>query len=249
MRIIVDINAPIVDEFEDYLEASIASNQVESPLLEDTAKSNTKEESFEPKKEEEASPLNGNEKEEPLQQVINIEDEKEEPLQQVINIEDEKEEPLQQVNHEEHHDNQQMAVKAEKWMGVLVTKEFDGKSSMGKVMSYKEETKLFMIHYDNHVTEEVYFEELQQIVAPPVLVKDYLERFDPSENEEEKKKRLKRHMSDETVPVHPRYPSSLEPAAAAEPKRRKYKKGGSTSSNYVPLALREKKRDAYYYFY
>ncbi|XWS76325.1 hypothetical protein CRYUN_Cryun01aG0166300 [Craigia yunnanensis] len=72
-----------------------------------------------------------------------------------------------------------VTTKARKWIGVLVYREFDGNIYMGEVINYCGETKLYKIDYENDVFEEVDYEELQQIVAPPTLVFEYLERIDP----------------------------------------------------------------------
>ncbi|KAG4174527.1 hypothetical protein ERO13_A11G126701v2 [Gossypium hirsutum] len=142
----------------------------------------------------------------------------------------------------------EMATKAEKWMGVLVNKEFDNKSYKGSVVNYCGETKLFQIDYENHVYEEVDYQELQKIVAPPPLVCEYLERINPSEMEKENKKQ--QQQKDSWVPVHPRYPSTFQ--QQVKPKKRKCKRetgSGASSTGYIPLAFREIKRDAYIYYY
>ncbi|KAK6286390.1 hypothetical protein POUND7_012569, partial [Theobroma cacao] len=137
-----------------------------------------------------------------------------------------------------------MVMRARKWIGVLVYKESDdGSKHTGEVVDYSEETELYKIEYENDVSEDLDYEALLPIVAPPPVVCQYLESIGPSENEKRKKKR---HLSDTTVPIHPRRPAApVEP----EPKKRKAKKPAGSASTYVPLAYRETKKDAYYYYY
>ncbi|TYJ09401.1 hypothetical protein E1A91_A11G139200v1 [Gossypium mustelinum] len=159
-----------------------------------------------------------------------------------------KNDEYQRIKFKENKNDLDMAAKAEKWMGVLVNKEFDNKSYMGSVVNYCGETKLFQIDYENDVSEEVDYQELQKIVAPPPLVCEYLERINPSEMEKEKKKRQQQEGS--WVPVHPRYPSTFQ--QQVKPKKRKCKRetgSGASSTGYIPLAFRETKRDAYIYYY
>ncbi|PPR99346.1 hypothetical protein GOBAR_AA21312 [Gossypium barbadense] len=137
-----------------------------------------------------------------------------------------KNDEYQRIKFKENKNDLDMAAKAEKWMGVLVNKEFDNKSYMGSVVNYCGETKLFQIDYENDVSEEVDYQELQKIVAPPPLVCEYLER------------------------INPRYPSTFQ--QQVKPKKRKCKRetgSGASSTGYIPLAFRETKRDAYIYYY
>ncbi|MBA0589993.1 hypothetical protein Gorai_018714 [Gossypium raimondii] len=90
-----------------------------------------------------------------------------------------KNDEYQRIKFKENKNDVDMAAKAEKWMGVLVNKEIDNKSYMGSVVNYCGETKLFQIDYENDVSEEVDYQELQKIVAPPPLVCEYLERINP----------------------------------------------------------------------
>ncbi|TYH43682.1 hypothetical protein ES332_D11G144000v1 [Gossypium tomentosum] len=158
-----------------------------------------------------------------------------------------KNDEYEQIKFKENKNDLDMAAKAEKWMGVLVNKEIDNKSYMGSVVNYCGETKLFQIDYENDVSEEVDYQELQKIVAPPPLVCEYLERINPSEMEKEKKKQ----QEDSWVPVHPRYPLTYQ--QQVKPKKRKCKRetgsGASSTTGYIPLAFRETKRDAYIYYY
>ncbi|KAK8326783.1 hypothetical protein V6Z12_A11G140200 [Gossypium hirsutum] len=159
-----------------------------------------------------------------------------------------KNDEYQRIKFKENKNDLDMATKAEKWMGVLVNKEFDNKSYKGSVVNYCGETKLFQIDYENHVYEEVDYQELQKIVAPPPLVCEYLERINPSEMEKENKKQ--QQQKDSWVPVHPRYPSTFQ--QQVKPKKRKCKRetgSGASSTGYIPLAFREIKRDAYIYYY
>ncbi|KAG8477741.1 hypothetical protein CXB51_027598 [Gossypium anomalum] len=130
-----------------------------------------------------------------------------------------KNDEYQRIKFKENKNDLDMAAKAEKWMGVLVNKEFDNKSHMGSVVNYCGETKLFEIDYENDVSEEVDYQELQKIVAPPPLVCEYLERINPSEMEKENKKR--QQQEDSWVPVHPRYPTTFQ--QQVKPKKRKCK--------------------------
>ncbi|KAB2056902.1 hypothetical protein ES319_A11G135700v1 [Gossypium barbadense] len=159
-----------------------------------------------------------------------------------------KNDEYQRIKFKENKNDLDMATKAEKWMGVLVNKEFDNKSYKGSVVNYCGETKLFQIDYENHVYEEVDYQELQKIVAPPPLVCEYLERINPSEMEKENKKQ--QQQKDSWVPVHPRYPSTFQ--QQVKPKKRKCERetgSGASSTGYKPLAFREIKRDAYIYYY
>ncbi|KAK8326789.1 hypothetical protein V6Z12_A11G140500 [Gossypium hirsutum] len=115
-------------------------------------------------------------------------------------------------------------------------------------IKFKENKNDLDIDYENDVSEEVDYQELQKIVAPPPLVCEYLERINPSEMEKEKKKRQQQEGS--WVPVHPRYPSTFQ--QQVKPKKRKCKRetgSGASSTGYIPLAFRETKRDAYIYYY
>ncbi|XVF80877.1 hypothetical protein PTKIN_Ptkin15bG0110700 [Pterospermum kingtungense] len=73
----------------------------------------------------------------------------------------------------------EMVVKAKKWVGVIVHKELDGKTYMGNAVSFKPETRLYKIEYENGNAEEVDYQKLQQIMAPPNLVCHYLDRVNP----------------------------------------------------------------------
>lgn len=70
-----------------------------------------------------------------------------------------------------------------------------------------------------------------------------------SEMEKETKKR--HQQKDSWVPIHPRYPSTLQQQQQVKPKKRKSKRetgSGASSTGYIPLAYRETKRDAYIYY-
>ncbi|TYI00586.1 hypothetical protein ES332_A11G144200v1 [Gossypium tomentosum] len=138
-----------------------------------------------------------------------------------------KNDEYQRIKFKENKNDLDMATKAEKWMGVLVNKEFDNKSYKGSVVNYCGETKLFQIDYENHVYEEV----------------DY-------QDEMEKENKKQQQQKDSWVPVHPRYPSTFQ--QQVKPKKRKCKRetgSGASSTGYIPLAFREIKRDAYIYYY
>ncbi|KAJ4727386.1 hypothetical protein OWV82_000493 [Melia azedarach] len=145
----------------------------------------------------------------------------------------------------------ELVAKERRWVGTIVTKMFDGERYMGNVVDFDEETEYFkvgIVYEDSDKQEEVCKEELRTLVPPPKLVCEYLDRIQARKNEIRKKR--KRGATTESASAKRRLPSKSN---QAQSKKVKCKKAGNNASQncstYVPLAFREKKKDAYIWYY
>ncbi|XP_030947301.1 uncharacterized protein LOC115971488 [Quercus lobata] len=123
-----------------------------------------------------------------------------------------------------------------RWIGAIITKVFDGVRYIGQVTSYEVETGCFKVVYEDNSYEEVAEEEIPQILAPPDLIRSYYNRaaMGPRKSSYRRKKKP---AQENKVPTPPRLTNSAKKAKT--PKK---------VSTYVPLAIREKKKDSYYWY-
>nr|XP_023886739.1 uncharacterized protein LOC111998856 isoform X2 [Quercus suber] len=124
-----------------------------------------------------------------------------------------------------------------RWIGATVTKVFDGVRYIGQVTSYEVETGWFKVVYEDNSYEEVAEEEIPQMLAPHDLIRSYYNRAATGGRPRKSYRRKKKPAQENKVPTPPRLMNSAKKAKT--PKK---------VSTYVPLAIREKKKDSYYWY-
>ncbi|KAJ0112819.1 hypothetical protein Patl1_03265 [Pistacia atlantica] len=153
-----------------------------------------------------------------------------------------------------NHDNkneEQVATQERRWIGTIVTKIFDGHTVMGEVIAYDKEIRKFKIVYEDDKREKVCENELLSLAAPPQMVREHLDHVELNRNNEEKKKKKKgTSKATKTSSLKIRIPiNSNQPKAKEEVKGKRTRKAAQNPSTYIPLAIRENKRDAYIWYY
>ncbi|KAJ0053731.1 hypothetical protein Pint_03218 [Pistacia integerrima] len=156
-----------------------------------------------------------------------------------------------------NHDNkneEQVATQERRWIGTIVTKIFDGHTVMGEVIAYDEEIRKFKIVYEDDKREKVCEDELLSLAAPPQMVREYLDHVELNRSNEKKKKKKgtskATKTSSQTSSLKIRIPiNSNQPKAKEEVKGKRTRKAAQNPSTYIPLAIRENKRDAYIWYY
>ncbi|GKU86454.1 hypothetical protein SLEP1_g975 [Rubroshorea leprosula] len=195
------------------------------------------------------------------------------------------------ANNDLDEHKREMVAEARRWIGLLVYKEISGKGYIGKVQDYDEGTELYKIVYEE-VTgydELLPKQEMLGIIAPPHVVREYLDYEEAKEkNKQQKRKALRANAStnnmehekltghdDELIEQEMMQivsPSPLVRGQEAKDNDKKEKRRALRAraanmeiprmkkpyrkrttkkakvNDYVPLAFREKKRDAYYWY-
>ncbi|PON54400.1 hypothetical protein PanWU01x14_194790 [Parasponia andersonii] len=156
------------------------------------------------------------------------------------------------VNAESDHERKkELRHEARRWMGAVLFKTVGDVTHWGKVVDYEVESGWFKILYDDYEDEEMSKDELLRLLAEPEGLSQYADRLPASSEkrnpkrkkpETEKKKRKKPALAASAT----RAPTSTNHAA---PTRQRRPRRAKEPSTYVPLALRETKKDAYYWYW
>ncbi|XP_042970268.1 uncharacterized protein LOC122302882 [Carya illinoinensis] len=119
-------------------------------------------------------------------------------------------------------------------IGAIVAKVLGGVRYVGQVTGYEAETGRFKIIYENNYEESVEKEELLQMFASQDLVRTYYNRVATGGKPRKTRRRKKaaKARQDKTDYI----PAKRVPRAEKE-------------STYIPLAFRETRKDAYYWYY
>ncbi|KAM6558741.1 hypothetical protein CsatA_027980 [Cannabis sativa] len=189
-------------------------------------------------------------------------DEKKEPTNIAPNPHDDHTAPTPKKTDNER--KKELRLEASKWIGVVIFKTIGHDTYKGKVVDYVVRNGWFKVMYDDDEKEEMSKIELLQLMSNPEEFIESANRLPPSlETHRPRRRKEKSDDDDErrskkrergrggrrvnmatasNVPV--RY---SEPAEPATQQRRPRKP--KQPSTYVPLALKESKKDDYYWYW
>ncbi|KAJ8749470.1 hypothetical protein K2173_025665 [Erythroxylum novogranatense] len=163
------------------------------------------------------------------------------------------------INKDEH--DRRILDEAALEIGAIIMKNVNGVTIMGIVIDFDLEIDSYKVVYEDNQMEEIARRELHNYLAPPYLASDYLMELNESFNlargqvspadlaRLEEAKAMMPPTPSPSLPTPPKkssQPENNEPPVAKKPRA---KRASVDPKTYVPLALRETKKDAYYWFF
>ncbi|GMN48888.1 hypothetical protein TIFTF001_018051 [Ficus carica] len=148
-----------------------------------------------------------------------------------------------EANHQER--KKELRREAHKWIGAMIFKDFDGVKRRGIVIAYEVENGWFKISYKNYAEEEMNKDEVIQRLAFPDQLRPYFNNL-PASSTTHRPRWIKKKLPSEMKANVARASNALIPAPKI--RRSKRPRKAKQPSTYIPLAVRENKKDDYYWY-